>query len=126
MKILKLKLGCPDLDKTIDYLIKNLQFDYENHSADMSVLASEEFYFRNGSTQLNMIIARLDKSDIYIDIMGGAGGSGLLNINWWSEKGYTNRVKKVLRKYAAEFNLLLEEIDTNGKKSTAQPSIPAR
>jgi hypothetical protein len=126
MKILKLKLGCADLEKTIEYLIENLRFDYENHSIDMSVLASEEFYFRNASTQLNMIIALLDKSEIYIDIMGGAGGSGILNINWWSEKGYTNRVKKVLRKYAAEFNLPLEEIDTTGKKSNPESPIPAR
>ena len=110
MKILKLKLGCSDLDKTIDYLINNLQFDYENHSADMSILASEEFYFRNLSTQLNMIIARKEKSHILIDIIGGAGGSGILNIDWWSEKGYTNRVKNIIKKYIDEFNLTLEEI----------------
>ena len=110
MRILKLKLGCSDFDKTIDYLIDNLQFDYENHSVDMSVLASEEFYFRNCSTQLNMIIARKENSYILIDVIGGEGGSGILNINWWSEKGYTNRVKKILKKYADEFTLTVEEI----------------
>ena len=112
MRILKLKLDCSDLDKTINYLINNLQFDYENHSTDMSVLASEEFYFRNHSTQLNMIIARKEESRILIDVIGGAGGHGILNINWWSEKGYTNRVKKVLKKYADEFNFSLEEIES--------------
>jgi hypothetical protein len=112
MRILKLKLGCSDLDTTIDFLINNLKFDYENHSTDMSILASEEFYFRNLSTQLNMIIARKEKSHILIDIIGGAGGSGILNINWWSEKGYTNRVRKVLKKYVDEFNFSLEEIES--------------
>ncbi|MCX6248021.1 MAG: hypothetical protein NTW10_09825 [Bacteroidetes bacterium] len=76
MKILKLKIGSIDLDKTIDYLADHLQFDYENHSTDMSVLTSEEFYIRNLSAQLNMIIARKTDSHIFIDIIGGAGGSG--------------------------------------------------
>ena len=112
MKIVKLKLGCSDLDRIIDYLINNLQFDYENHSTDLSILASEDYYFRNNSTQLNMIIAKKENSYIMIDIMGGAGGSGFLNINWWSEKGYTNKVKKVLQKYVDEFHLTLEEIES--------------
>jgi len=79
MKILKLKLGCSDLDKTIDYLITNLKFDYENHNTDMSILASEEFWFK--STQLNMIIAKKEKSYILIDIIGAAGSTGILHIN---------------------------------------------
>jgi hypothetical protein len=110
MKIVKFKLGCSELDRTIDYLIENLQFDYENHSVDMSILALEEFYFRNMSTQLNMILAKKEESHILIDIIGGAGGSGILNINWWSERGYTKRVKRVLKKYVDENNLTLEEI----------------
>ena len=110
MKIIKFKLGCSDLDRTIDYLINNLQFDYENHSTDMSILASEDYYLRNNSTQLNMIVAKKENSYIMVDIIGGAGGSGFLNISWWSEKGYTNKVKKVLNKYVDEFNLTLEEI----------------
>jgi hypothetical protein len=112
MKIVKLKLGCPDLDRLIDYLISNLQFDYENHSTDMSILASEDYYFRNNSTQQNMIVAKKADSAITIDIMGGAGGSGFLNINWWSEQGYTNTVKRVLVRYVEEFNLTMEEIES--------------
>ena len=108
MKILKLKLGCSDLDKTIDYLINNLNFDYENHSTDMSILAAEEYWFK--STQLNMIIAKKEESHILIDIIGAAGSTGILHINWWSEKGYTRRVKKVLKEYVEEFNLSLEEV----------------
>ncbi len=110
MKISKFKISTADLDKTISYLIENLSFDYENHSTDMSVLASEEFYFRNNSTQLNMIIARKKESSIFLDIMGSAGGSGFFNINFWSEKGYIKRVRKVLDKYTEEFNLTIEEL----------------
>lgn len=110
MKILHLRLGTSDLDRTIDYLINNLHFDYENHSTDMSVLSYEEFYFRNHSTQLNMVIAKKEGSYILMDVIGGAGGSGILNINWWSEKGYTNRVKKVVKKFGDEFNIPFEII----------------
>ena len=113
MKIVKLKLGTSDLDKTVDYLIQNLQFDYENHSSGMSILAFEDYYFRNNSAQLNMIIAKKENSCIIIDIIGGAGGSGLLNINWWSEKGYTNKVKKIMYKYIEEFGLTLEQMESS-------------
>jgi hypothetical protein len=113
MKIAKIKLRTSNLDRIVDYLIKNLQFDYENHSIDMSILASEDFYFRNISSQLNMIIAKKEKSHIIIEIMGAAGGAGLLNINWWSEQEYTNKVKKILQQYADEFNLTLKEIESS-------------
>ena len=114
MKILKLKINDGDLDRLVNYLIEHLSFDYENHSTEMSVIASEEFYFRTFSAQLNMIIARKETSYILIDIVGAAGGSGLLIIDWWSEKGYTNRVKKVLNKYKEEFNLVIEKSELPG------------
>ncbi len=110
MRILKLKLGSSDLVATIDFLINNLKFDYENHSTDMSVLTWEEYYFRK--IQFNMIIVKKEQSHILIDIIGGAGGAGILKITWWSEKRYTNRVRKVLEKYVHEFNFSLEEIES--------------
>jgi len=113
MRTTKYKLATDDLDKTVNYLIERLDFDYENHSINMSVLALEEFYFRNSSTQLNMIIAKREESYILIDVMGSAGGTGIFNINWWSEKGYIKRVKRVLDEYAEEFSLTLEELETS-------------
>lgn len=113
MRTTKYKLPTDDLDKTVNYLIEYLRFDYENHSLNMSVLASEEYYMRNGSTQLNMIIAKREESYLLIDVMGSAGGRGILNINWWSEKGYIKRVKRVLDEYAKEFSLTIEELETN-------------
>jgi hypothetical protein len=111
MRIVKLKINDADLDRIVNYLIEHLSFDYENHSTEMSILASEEFYFRTFSAQLNMIIVKKEMSDILIDIIGAAGGSGLLNIDWWSEKGYTNRAKKVINKYKDEFNLIIENVE---------------
>lgn len=102
MNISKFKINTGDLNIVVNYLVEHLSFDYENHCADMSILANEEFYFRNSSTQLNMIIAKKENSGISLDVIGGAGGTGILNINWWSERGYIKRVRKVLEKLAEE------------------------
>jgi hypothetical protein len=110
MKILKLKVGTTDLDSMKVYIIKNFEFQYENHSADMTILATEDFYFRNNSTQLNMIVAKREESALLIDVIGGAGGAGLLNINWWSEKSYTGKVNNLLQKYAKVNDLTIQEI----------------
>ncbi|MFH1049608.1 MAG: DUF6054 family protein [bacterium] len=109
MKISKYKLHSQNLDKLINYLKTQFQFSYENQSTDMSVLAAEKFYFRNNSTQLNLLILKVKNSIIEIDVIGGAGGSGLLNINLWSEKSFIKKAEKVLKTYSEENGLLFSE-----------------
>lgn len=111
MNVLQLKIVAADFDKIIDYLNTNFTFDYENQSTDMAVLASEKYYLRNNSTQLNMIIINKEEDTILIDIIGGAGGSGIFNLNWGSEQGFINKVKLALNKYTEDNNLTLEEIE---------------
>jgi len=111
MKIGKFKLITDDLDKTINFLVENMSFNYENHSADMSILASEEYYFRNESTQMNMIIAKKVESYILLDVMGGAGGTGVFNISWGSEKGYIKTANKVLNKFSEEYGVEIQRIE---------------
>lgn len=111
MKIGKFRLLTSDLDKTVNYLVENLSFDYENHSVDMSVLSSEEYYFRNSSTQLNMIIAKKKDSFILVDVIGSAGGTGIFNISWGSEKGYIKTVRKVLDKFCEEYEVEMQKIE---------------
>jgi hypothetical protein len=110
MNILQLKIVAADFDKLIDYLNENFTFDYENQSSDTAILASEQYYIRNNSTQLNMIIINKEEDSVLIDIIGGAGGSGILNLNWGSEQGYINKVRLVLNKYAEDNKLTLEEL----------------
>jgi len=111
MKIEKFKLFTSDLDKTVNYLVENLSFDYENHSIDMSILSSEEYYFRNRSSQLNMIIAKKTESCILIDVLGSAGGTGIFNISWGSEKGYINTVSKILKNFSEEYAIEIQRIE---------------
>lgn len=110
MKISKYKISTTDIDKLVNYLAEELSFDYENSNDDMCLLVSEEFYFRNNSTQVNMVIVKRDDYSLYVDVIGGGGGTGLFNISLWSEKGYIKRVSKVLNKFIEEFGLTLEEL----------------
>jgi len=114
MEISKYKIMTHDLDQVVNYLADHLPFDYENHSAEMSVLAQEEYHLRSSSTQLNMLIAKRIEDSIQIDIMGSAGGSGMFNNDFGSEKGYLRKACVVLERYSEEFGIdleLLENID---------------
>jgi hypothetical protein len=110
MNVQKLKITGIDKSEILEHLKGQLSFDYENHSTDMSVLATEDYYMRNNSTQLNMIIAKVKDSCIYLDIIGSAGGTGFLNINFWSEKGYVKKVLKILEKHREEHNYTIEQL----------------
>jgi hypothetical protein len=110
MEISKYRLSTSNLDQVVNFLVANLPFDYENHSKDMSVLAQEEYHLRSSSTQLNMIIAKRQEDIILLDIMGMAGGAGMFNFDFGSEKGYLRKVCVVLERYCEEFGLGIEEI----------------
>lgn len=114
MEISKYRLASSNLDQAVNYLVENLNFDYENHSSDMSVLTEEEFHFRTTSSQLNMIVARRSEDFIFLDIIGSAGGSGIFNFDFWSEQGYINKVRKVLDSYCEEYGLTLEVLPKDG------------
>lgn len=114
MEISKYKLASSNLDQIVNYLVENLNFDYENHSSNMSVLTEEEFHFRTSSTQLNMIVARMTEDSIFLDIIGSAGGSGIFNFDFWSEQGYINKVRKVLDNYCDEYGLIFEALPKDG------------
>lgn len=76
----------------------------------MSVLIEENFYWRNSSTQLNVVMAKRKEDRIYITAVGGGGGTGVFNISWGSEKSFLRQMKKLLKQYAEtnNFTLLLK------------------
>lgn len=110
MNISRYKIFTIDREEFINYLNNYLSFKYENHSSDMSILANEEYYLRNNSTQMNLVILKINENSLDIDIIGSAGGSGIFNINLWSEKGYIKKVKKLLVKFSEEYKIKIEEI----------------
>ena len=59
----------------IKYLKKYLPFEYQNHSSDMSILANEDLHLRTNSSQMDMVILKIEEGSIDIDVIGGAGGT---------------------------------------------------
>ena len=89
------------LEKLVAHLTASYQVDYVNVSSDMAVLANENFYLRNNSTQLDMLVIKIEDSVLYVDLMGSAGGAGLFNFNFGSERSFINRTTKIIRDYCA-------------------------
>jgi hypothetical protein len=109
MKISKLQLSDKNPDAIVEFLLQEMTFDYENHSTDMYVLAKEVYYFRTKSKQLNMIVLKMKNSVMEIDLIGCAGGRGLLNITFGSEASFVSNAQELLQRYAREKDLKLEE-----------------
>jgi len=104
MEIATVKIGTSLLDEFIAQLKQHLSFQYENHSTDMYILATEEYYIFNNSSQLNMIVAKKEGSTILVDAIGGAGGSGIFNINYFSESEFINSAIDAMRKCCQSMN----------------------
>lgn len=109
MKISRFKVYTTDRKMIIKYLKKYLPFEYQNHSSDMSILANEDLHLRTNSSQMDMVILKIEEGSIDIDVIGGAGGVGILNINWGSEKESIKGVRNILLQFSEEFNIKMEE-----------------
>jgi len=110
MDISTFKLYTNDRIYLQNYLSRVLHFTYENTSYDMTILAKEEFYFRNKSTQMNMIVLKSIEDFVIVEIIGGAGGSGLLKINFGSQKSFINKVIKLLYALSDERGIVMKEV----------------
>jgi len=110
MKLSRIVILSQDFQKFTGYLKENMSFSYENNGSDMIILADEEYYFRNNTAQLNIIVATVDYNKITVDIIGGAGGAGLLNFSLGSEKNFIKRALRLIDRYIEENNLESEDI----------------
>ena len=57
----------------------------------------ESYYFRTNSTQLDMIVANISNDCIQVDVIAAAGGSGVFNWNWGSERKSVNRIMRTIK-----------------------------
>jgi hypothetical protein len=111
MKIAKLKINAKYKGELIQFLGDSIGPDYENIQPDMTVFVKEDFYFRNNSTQLNMIIIRVDTAFLYIDIIGGGGGTGWFNISWGSEKSFVKKTCRTIEGFYASRGEAIEYLE---------------
>lgn len=112
MFIKKLLLRDDDLGRVTDLFLENYKITYQLISDTSATLAFEEYYFRNGSMQLNMIVLQKTGAGIRIDAIGGGGSSGMFTFSWGSEKEFAGRLSDRLISWAEENNLVVEEIET--------------
>jgi hypothetical protein len=108
MEISKLKITGTTVDKLVTHLLDTSTFKYKNLTDDMAVLATENFYFRNNSTQLNMIVIKKEDLILHVDLIGAAGGTGLFNFNLGSEKGFIKTTKKIISEFCSGQGLQIE------------------
>ena len=111
MTIVKLKIADENLDALVNYVIEELEFSYENHSANVSILAVENLSFRNPAGQLNLVIFKRENASILVDVITGGGNRGLLDIIGNSEKGYVRTVTQKIQAYATEYRLRVEILE---------------
>ncbi|TDH28093.1 hypothetical protein EXU57_06440 [Segetibacter sp. 3557_3] len=105
----KLKISEENLDQLVAFLIQEWSFDFEKHSTDASILISENFYFRNMSTQMNIVILKKENNSILIDIVAG-GGAGIFHVDLNSAKAFVDGMSKLVMKYAKEYGLNVRKI----------------
>lgn len=108
--VLKLKISDNNLDQLVNYLIHEREFDYENHSVDMSILISDNLRLVDMTSHLNMVILKKEASSIHIDIISGGGDDSLLDFNGSVDKGYTRWTAKAIYEYAELYELQVEPV----------------
>jgi len=111
MEMAKLKITGTTLDKLVNHLLDTSTFKYKNLTEDMAVLATENFYLRNNSAQLNMIVIKKQELILYVDLIGAAGGTGLFNFNFGSEKGFIKTTKKIINEFCTGQRLQIELVE---------------
>jgi len=112
MKITSVKINNSALENVSDFLCREHHFEYKKQDDKLVVLASEQYYFRTNSTQLNMVVATQENEDVIIDLIGGAGSAGLLNIDFGSERNFIKMARKLLAKMCEEMNLEMKEVQS--------------
>jgi len=112
MKIKPIKLHINDLDAVVNFTVDKLEFDYENHTKSMSILIKESFHLRTMSGQMETVVFKMKDNCVYIDILAGGGGKGLLNLDFGSENLSVSSILNVLQEFATERNVEMEFVDS--------------
>jgi hypothetical protein len=94
MKKMSVRILGPSLEELFEFFQKEMIPDYQNNTDNMFILCFEQFYFRNNSSQMNMVVVKKKSSYLFLDIIGAAGGQGLFGMTWGSERGFSRKMRK--------------------------------
>ncbi|MEP0262904.1 DUF6054 family protein [Dokdonia sp.] len=101
MKFSRFELETIDIKPLANAISSQMDRSYVNETDEMIIIASETYKLRTNSTQMNMVIVKKVNSKSYVDIIGAAGGTGILNISLWAESGFVRSTLKQLEEYCS-------------------------
>lgn len=110
MKIKKVEITHDDIMQLAQIAVKQMGQEYVKTSDEMIIIGSESYKMRTNSTQWNMVVLRKKGRKVEIDMVGTAGGSGIFNISWWSESGFTKGMFKHFKKHCEDKGWNLQEV----------------
>lgn len=113
MHIIKLQINTVDLKFLTEIVTTGFSdFDkkYVNRTENMVIAASESTMTRTGSSQMNMVVLKIDGDYTKVDVIGAAGGETTANLNWGSEAAFTNDMAIRLNYHCEEKNIIVSKI----------------
>lgn len=114
MRIIKLKINTTDLKFLTEIVTTGFSdFDkkYVNRSENMVIAASESSMTRTGTSQMNMVVLKIDGDHTKVDVIGAAGGETRANISWGSESAFVNDMAIRLNYHCDEEHISVSKID---------------
>ncbi len=102
MEIERIILNTTDISDLEIFLHDAFDVEYSTRGNDFFVIAFEDYFFRNNSKQLEMVVAKLEGNHIGIDVIGAAGGAGIFGISWGSENAFIRRFERIIEEYKNE------------------------
>lgn len=88
MRIKRIMIHHDDIQELGEVAVDYMGKEYICVTDEMIVIGKESFRLRTSSSQWDMVVLKKIGRKIQIDIVGTAGGIGLLNISWWSESSF--------------------------------------
>lgn len=111
MHLTKLKLTGINLDTFINFIIEQIEFDYENHSEKMTVLVKEEKSFRHQYYQVNIVTVKEATDCLLLDINSNGIEGRIVDYFVKSEEHFALDFVRILLKNCKELNFRIEKIN---------------
>lgn len=79
--------------------------DYSNVTEQVHIYSRESFRLINKAMQWEMVVFKIEKDHIVVDIIAGAGATGIINSDWGTEWRFVKKFANVIVDYCNENNI---------------------
>ena len=114
MHLTKLRLKGINLDSFVNLLITEIEFEYENHGSDMTVLLRQEFGFLGSYYFTQILMAKEKDNAVWIDIFSDKSEISFRDFVSDTEEKFGKSIIKALEKHAVKLNFQIEKIKSGG------------